>query len=178
MMKPKRLSGRTMRMIARRERDSQWEFMERVAREGIVWMCPWDKHRKHGPRCPGICAYGRFTPEGEQWKCAQCGRVLPKIPDDGVYVFGLLGSNEFFHWLDSHKDWWKRGRWSEKRCARSIRITDAGRKALKNRERYDMEPIFGGMVEPGFVVTPWPRKRTVSDVRDIRGLVAEANKYA
>lgn len=159
-MKPKRLTDKTMRMIARRERDGQWEFMERVAREGIVWMCPWDKHRKHGPRCPGICAaLSRFTPEGEQWKCAQCGRVLPEIPDDGVYVFGLIGSNEFYHWLGDHKDWWVRGRWSEKRCARSIRITAAGRKALKNREQYDMEPIYGGMVEPGYVVTPWPRKK-------------------
>lgn len=127
-MKPKRLTDRTQRMIARRERDSQWEFMERVAREGIVWMCPWDKYGRHKN-------------------------------GDGVYVFGLLGSNEFFHWLADHKDWWKRGRWSEKRCARSIRITDAGRAALLNREQYDMEPIYGGMVEPGYVVTPWPRKK-------------------
>jgi hypothetical protein len=126
-MSPKRLTDRNSRMMARRERDSQWEFMERVAREGIVWMCPWDKHGKHKN-------------------------------GDGVYVFGLIGSNEFYHWLSEHKDWWKRGRWSEKRCARSIRITDAGRKALKARDHYDMEPIFGGMVEPGYVVTPWPRK--------------------
>lgn len=145
-MKPKRLTDRTMRMIARRERDGQWEFMERVAREGIVWMCPWDKYGRHKN-------------------------------GDGVHVFGLLGSNEFYHWLDSHKDWWIRGRWSEKRCARSIRITDVGRRALKNRDKYDMESIFGGMVEPGYVVTPWPRKKTVSDVRDIRGLLAESNKY-
>ncbi len=126
-MKPKRLTDRTMRMVARRERDSQWEFMERVAREGIVWMCPWDKYKRHKD-------------------------------GDGVYVFGLIGSNEFYHWLSSHKDWWIRGRWSEKRCARSIRITNAGRRALNDREQYDMEPIFGGMVEPGYVVTPWPRK--------------------
>ncbi len=146
--------------MARRERDSQWGFMERVAREGVVWMCPWDKHKKHGPRCPGICASSRFIPEGDEWKCARCGRVVPKIPNDRVYVFGLIGSNEFFHWLHSHKDWWKQGRWSDKRCARSIRIADAGRKALRNRTKYDMEPIFGGMVEPGYAVIPWLRKRT------------------
>jgi hypothetical protein len=157
-MKPKRLTDRNSRMVARRERDAQWGFMEQVAREGIVWMCPWDKYRKHGPRCPGICASGRFIPEGDEWKCAQCGRVVSKIPDDHVYVFGLIGSNEFLGWLAAHKDWWKRGRWSEKRCARSIRITEAGRKALRNRARYDMEPIHGGMVEPGYIVTPWPRK--------------------
>lgn len=77
--------------------------------------------------------------------------------EDGVYVFGLIGSNELFHWLDSHKDWWKRGRWSEKRCARSIRITAVGRRALKNRHLYDTEEIYGGMVEPGYVVRPWPK---------------------
>jgi hypothetical protein len=124
-MKPKRLTDRRSRIFARRERDAQWAFMERVAREGIVWMCPWDKYGRHKN-------------------------------GDGVYVFGLIGSNEFYHWLHSHKDWWKHGRWSEKRCARSIRITDAGRDALANRARYDMEEIFGGMVEPGYVVRPWP----------------------
>ncbi len=128
-MKPKRLTSRIQREFARRERDCQWEFMERVAREGTVWMCPWDKYKRHKD-------------------------------GDGVYVFGLVGSNEFFHWLDSHKDWWKRGRWSEKRCARSIRITEAGRKALANREQYDMEPIYGGMVEPGYIVTPARPRRS------------------
>jgi len=124
-VKPKRLTSKRDRLWARADRDSQWRFMERVAREGVVWMCPWDKYHRHGA--------------------------------DGVYVFGLLGSNELFAWLAAHKDWWERGRWSEKRCARSIRITEAGRTALANRELYDMEPIYGGMVEPGFVVTPWPK---------------------
>lgn len=128
-MKPKRLTDYRERMIARRQRDSQWRFMERVAREGVVWVCPWDKYSKHKN-------------------------------GDGVYVFGLLGSNEFYHWLDSHKDWWKKGRWSDKRCAASVRITEAGLVALQNRHLYDMEPIFGGMVEPGFVVRPYPPKRT------------------
>ena len=145
-MKPKRLTDRNSRMMARRERDSQWAFMERVAREGIVWMCPWDKYRRHGLRCANSWCYSR--------DCAH----TPKT-DDGVYVFGLIGSNELFHWLDSHKNWWKRGRWSEKRCARSIRITDTGRIALQNRHLYDMEEISGGMVEPGYVVRPWPAKK-------------------
>jgi hypothetical protein len=128
-MKPRRLIDRMSRIRARCERDSQWEFMERVALEGIVWICPWDKYKRHD--------------------------------GDGVHVFGLLGSNEFYHWLDSHKDWWRHGRWSDKRCARSIRLTQVGREALANRGLYDMEPICGGMVEPGYIVTPWPRKKTV-----------------
>jgi hypothetical protein len=106
--------------------------MERVAREGIVWTCPWDKYRRHKN-------------------------------GDGVYVFGLLGSNEFLHWLHSHKDWWKTGRWSEKRCAKSIRITDVGLRALANRELYDMEPICGGMVEPGYIVMPLPPVREIAN---------------
>lgn len=164
-MKPKRLRDRRSRLHARAERDAQWEFMERVAREQIVWMCPWDKHKKHGPRCTNHwCDSKTFLPfafsaHKSGFQCAQCKVTMEQIPDDRVYVFGLLGSNELFHWLDSHKDWWKRGRWTEKRCARSIRITAAGRRALKNRHLYDMEPIHGGMVEPGYVVVPWPRKK-------------------
>lgn len=124
--KLKRLSDRKSRMYARAVRDAQWAFMERVAREGVVWTCPWDKYHRH--------------------------------KNDGVYVYGLLGSNDFLHWINSHRDWWKRGPWSEKRCARSLRLTDSGKAALANRELYDMEPIYGGMVEPGYVVTPWPKK--------------------
>ncbi len=140
--------------MARSERDSQWAFMERVAREGIVWMCPWDKHRLHGRRCVNKwCESKTFDPNGSKWQCARCKTVMEYVPD------GLLGSNELFHWLASHKDWWTRGRWSEKRCARSIRITDAGRIALENRHVYDMEEIYGGMVEPGYVVRPLPRKK-------------------
>lgn len=162
---PKTLRDKTSRIIARRERDSQWEFMERVAREGIVWMCPWDRYRKHGRRCFNRwCESKTFVPfafdaHRNGFQCAHCKVTMERIPDDGVYVFGLIGSNEFYHWLDSHKNWWKRGRWSEKRCARSIRITADGIKALENRELHDMEPIFGGMVEPGYVVVPWPKKK-------------------
>lgn len=159
-MRPKRLTSYRDRMFARRERDAQWDFMERVAREGVVWMCPWDKYGRHGRRCVNKwCRCRRFHSQGNQWECADCKTVMDQVPDDKVYVFGLLGSNELFAWLDSHKDWWKRGRWSEKRCARSIRITEAGRRALRNRHLYDGELIYGGMVEPGYVVKPWPRKK-------------------
>ncbi len=127
-MKPKRLTDRSSRMFARSQRDAQWQFMERVARERVVWICPWDKYRRHKD-------------------------------GDGVYVYGLIGANEFLSWLAAHKDWWKRGPWSEKRCAQSIRLTDAGLQSLENREQYDMEQIHGGMVEPGYIVTPWPKGR-------------------
>ncbi len=127
-MPEKRLTTKADRMDARRTRDSQWEFMERVAREGVVWVCPWDKKRRHGA--------------------------------DGVHSEGLLCWPDFSSWLESHKDWWRPGRWSERRCAFSVRLTDAGRAALSQRELYDMEPIHGGLVEPGFVVTPWPKPQS------------------
>ena len=139
-------------MSARYTRDSQWELMERIAREGVVWICPWDKHRRHGQRCSNHWCRARVTDS----ECPSC--KLPARPDDGVYVFGLIGSNELFQWLQNHKDWFKRGPWVEKRCARSLRLTAAGLAALSDREPYDMEPIHGGMVEPGYIVVPWPRK--------------------
>ena len=157
-MKPKRLTDRQSRMRARLERDMQWEFMKRVARQGVVWICPWDKYRRHGPRCANVgCRSRIFGAVGKHWQCFGCNTVMRKIPDDGVYVCGLMGANEFLTWIQSHTDWWKRGPWSAKRCARSIRITAAGRKALRQRHLYDMEPIYGGMVQPGYVVTPWPK---------------------
>jgi hypothetical protein len=159
-MKPKRLTDRNSRMFARRERDAQWAFMERIAKEGVVWMCPWDKYHRHGKRCENKgCESRTFEQHQEGWQCARCKNVTAKIPDDGVYVFGLLGSAELFYWINSHKDWWKKGRWSDKRCARSIRLTEAGKKALANQHLYDTELIYGGMVEPGYVVKPWPRKK-------------------
>jgi hypothetical protein len=99
----------------------------------------------------------RCAREGKVWCCPW--DKYGKHKSDGVYVFGLLGSGEFFAWIESHPDWWKRGRWSEKRCARSIAITDAGRRALTERDKYDLEPIHGGMVEPGWICIPLPARK-------------------
>ena len=165
-MKPKRLTKRSDRMFARRERDAQWALMERVEREGVVWMCPWDKYHKHGRRCAcRFCDSKTFHPHEEGFKCASCGTIMEKVPDDRVYVFGLMGANELFAWTNSHKDWFKWGRWIEKRCAKSLRLTQAGREALKHRDLYDMEPIHGGMVEPGYIVVPWPAQVASGNAR-------------
>lgn len=158
--KPRRLTDRRSRIIARNQRDQQWKFMERVACEGVVWMCPWDKYRKHGRRCPvKYCESASFSACSGGWQCARCKTVMDRIPDDGVHVFGLLGCNELLSWIESHKDWWKRGYWSPMRCARSIRITEAGLVALKNKHLYDDEDIHGGFVGSGYLVRPWPRRK-------------------
>lgn len=160
-MKPKVLRKKSERMFARRKRDAQWALMERIAEEGVVWMCPWDKYHRHGRRCScRYCDCRQFSQVAQGWRCNSCGTVMPKVPDDEVYVFGLMGANELFAWTSSHKTWFKWGPWVEKRCARSLRLTAAGRDALQHRELYDMEPIHGGMVEPGYIVVPWPQSET------------------
>ena len=51
----------------------------------------------------------------------------------------------------------RRDEYDEKRDAWPFRLTDAGRAALQDRDRYDMEPVYGGMVEPGWTATPSPK---------------------
>lgn len=80
---------------------------------------------------------------------------------DGVMVDGLIGWG-LLNWMCSHKDWFKRGGWSEKRCARPVRLTEAGLAALENWWQYDMEPVEGGLVEPGWICTPTPLIRKAS----------------
>ena len=123
---PKRLTSKHERETARRVRDGQWAFMEKVARLGTVWVCWWNKNRHH------------------DYKTA---------PDD-LLVCGLIDGCELLDWLHSHKDWWIIGEWSDERYAAPVSLTDAGRLALQNRHLYDMEDLHGGLVEPGFVVTP------------------------
>ena len=127
MNEPKRLDDDWNREVARRTRDRHWSYMEKMAERGKLWICPWDKYRKY--------------PDGD--------------PEDTV-VLCLITGCEWWEWANSHKDWFKVGRWSEKRCAHPISLTDAGREALANRHLYDMEDHHGGLVDPGYVVTPAP----------------------
>ena len=68
--------------------------------------------------------------------------------------FGLLGWMETGTWFEDHEDWFIIGDWDEELRAWPYQITDAGRAALQDRERYDMEPVRGGLVEPGWQATP------------------------
>lgn len=74
----------------------------------------------------------------------------------GEVRFDLISGCEWFDWVGRHQDWFQVGEWSEERCARAMTLTDAGRAALADREPYDMEDFHGGLVEPGYVVTPSP----------------------
>jgi hypothetical protein len=120
--KPKRLTSREARRIARCTRDFQWTFMEKCAEFGTLWFSPWNKYRRE--ELPG------------ELRCC------------------LLTGVDVLNWMGAHPDWFVEGEWNDARDARPISLTAAGRAALANREPYDMEPIHGGLVEPGYIVTP------------------------
>lgn len=69
----------------------------------------------------------------------------------------LIGGMDILGWMDQHPDWFVKGEWSDERYAMPVSLTDAGRVALAEREKYDMEDVYGGLVEPGYVVTPLER---------------------
>ena len=95
---------------------------------------------------------------GQVWVTPWNQGRRPQAPD--TFRFGLLDWNEHRSWFnEQHPDWFEHGEWDNERGAAPIRLTDAGQQALQERERYDMEPMFGGMVEPGFMVTPAPRRQ-------------------
>ena len=128
---PRQLTEDRDRDMARYIRDHQWRTLEQIAEHDPLWYCWWDKagrHKKNEDR-----------------------------PAD-LKVSGLIDGMEILAWFRSHPDWVEIGEWSDERYAAPIRITEAGREALQNRELYDMEPVTGGLVEPGWQATPAPRE--------------------
>jgi hypothetical protein len=125
-MKPRQLTKRRDREMARCIRDAQWRFAERVASLGTLWVCWWNKNRHHNEKT---------------------------VPPD-LLICGLIDGCELLEWLNSHPDWWVIGEWSEDRYAAPVSITPAGRAALASRERFDLEPVTGGLVEPGWECIP------------------------
>jgi hypothetical protein len=138
MSEPKWLTSDTQRAMARRMRDHQWEVADRVAKLGTLWVCWWNKNRRHDDTKP--------------------------LPDD-LLVCGLIDGNELLEWLNAHKDWWVIGGWSDARYAAPLSLTDVGHAALAEREKYDMEPVTGGMVEPGWQAIPGPRIRAETETQ-------------
>lgn len=94
------------------------------------------------------------------WPASVPGARHSPYPAD-LYVTGLIDGMELLEWLNRHRDWWIIGRWRDDRYAAPIRLTAKGRRALKRRSRYDMEPVTGGMVEPGWIAVPLPRAEAV-----------------
>lgn len=111
--------------MARAIRDGQWALLEKAATHDPLIWCWWDK----------------------------AGRYRNGVPAN-VHLTGLIGSMEDLAWFKRHPDWLVIGEWDDAVYGAPIRITDAGRAALANRALYDMEPVEGGMVEPGWICTP------------------------
>ena len=125
---PKTLTDQASRQQARHIRDNQWRKLERIAEQDPhpLYICWWNKNRHHNRD------------------------VSP--PD--LLVCGLIDGMEMLHWLKAHPEWVVIGEWSDERYAAPVHITDSGLDALSKRERYDLEPVVGGLVEPGWQAIP------------------------
>ena len=127
-MPPKLLTKTAARRSARHDRNHQWDTLERIAQHNPLWICWWDKDNRFKNR---------------------------DVPAD-TKVCSLLTANTILSWLNGHPEWTVIGEWDDSRYAAPVWITDAGREALQNRHLYDMEPVSGGMIEPGWLCTPLP----------------------
>ncbi len=121
-MKPKRLTNKSSRDMARRVRDYHWEIMEKIAANGALRVCLWDKKR------------------------------LEEQP--GEVRMGLISGMEWMNWVRRHRNWFVVSRKHDERDAFVMKLTTAGRQALRDRAKYDMEPVEGGLVEPGWIAVP------------------------
>ena len=127
-----------MRDVARHIRNAHWRTQERMAEHDPLWCCWWDKAGRYDTR-----------------------RGYGQEPPADVELFGLIGAMEFGAWMRKHHDWFVCGEWSDERYAEPVRLTEAGRVALAHRELYDMEPVEGGMVAPGWQCVPLPKSEEV-----------------
>ena len=125
-MEPKVLTSHEQRRSARHDRDRHWRTLELIAEHNPLYICWWNKDRHHD----------RDT-----------------APPD-LLICSLITGSSIAGWLRAHLDWVTVGDWDDRRYAAPAWITDAGREALANRHLYDMEPVQGGMIEPGWICTP------------------------
>ena len=94
----------------------------------------------------------RVAELGALWWCCWNKHGLPEAADESR--MDLLSGMTLGAWFQTHPDWWEIGDWDERRYAQPVRLTTAGRAALAEYERYDREPVSGGLVEPGWIAVP------------------------
>lgn len=100
------------------------------------------------------------------WFCVWDKRGREEGPDE--WLDGLITGLEIQDWITRHPKWFVYGEWNEERYAAPVTLTDAGKRALRNRSAHDMKPVFGGLVEPGWQAIPTPRQRTAPTRRQRR----------
>ena len=101
---------------------------------------------------------------GKVWFCPWDKYGKHRNAPDNYVVDAPIGIG-YLDWMSRHKDWFKKGRWNEACCAFSVQLTAAGFVALEHWTQYDMEPIHGGLVEPGWVCIPWPLVKPVKQAQ-------------
>ena len=121
----RRLTDVASRNRARWILNRHWEILELIAKHDPLYICWWDKNRRHKKNVP-----------------------------ENLLSLGLITGSELAAWLRTHPEWTNIGEWEDDRCAVPIWITESGRQALLNKEQYDLEPVQGGMVEPGWECIP------------------------
>ena len=91
----------------------------------------------------------RVAELGTLWWCCWNKPGLPEAADE--CRMSLVSGMSLGAWLQTHPEWWEIGEWDEARYAQPVRLTTVGREALADYERYDCEPVRGGLVEPGWL---------------------------
>jgi hypothetical protein len=69
-------------------------------------------------------------------------------------MLDMVSGCELLEWMSDHRDWFIIGKQDEARWTNPIALTEVGKLALSERKKYDMEPVKGGLFEPGFEVIP------------------------
>lgn len=94
----------------------------------------------------------RMVEHGTLWICPWNKRRLPERDDE--HRSCLMSWINTASWFEQHADWFEIGKWSDERYAFPYRLTAAGHAALHERQKYDTEPVCGGLVGPGWKATP------------------------
>lgn len=94
----------------------------------------------------------RMQEHGTLWICPWNQRGLPEKEDE--WRFSYMGWVTLSYWFEEHAEWFEVGEWDEDRYACPYRLTAGGIKGLANRQKYDMEPVRGGLVGPGWTCIP------------------------
>lgn len=98
----------------------------------------------------------RLKKEGTVHVCAWNKYDQEELPHE--LRLSLIGGEELMEWFRAHQDWFEIGDQDEERWTSPISLTGPGLKALTEKEKYDMEPVYGGLVSPGFQSIPLPLK--------------------
>jgi hypothetical protein len=94
---------------------------------------------------------------GTAWFCVWNKARKPELADEMRH--GLIDGMEVMGWFTrDHPDWFIVGKWDDARYALPIQLTEAGRAAMADRSKYDDEPVFGGLVDPGWKAFPAPKE--------------------